>query len=1230
MAGTTGNSDGSVIIDIILNDNEFQQGIKDAKKSGTDLGEVLNHAFGNLLSQAVQSAADNLKNLAAEVYNTGVSFESAFTGVMKTVDETAEMSYEEINDQLREMAKNLPSSYEELAGVAEAAGQLGIKTEAITDFTQVMVDLGNSTNLSAEQAAVSLAQLANVTKMSSDDYSKLGSAIVDLGNNMATTEADIVAMSQRLGSTASVAGLTNQDILAISAALGSVGVSAEVGGTAMSTFIKKMQTSVETGDKKLAKFAETAGMTEEAFVSLFKTNGIQAIDAFVQGLGKVDANGGSAIQTLKELGITDTRLSNAILSLANNGEILAKAIDISNTAWDENTALSEEAAKRYETTASKMEMLQNRIRDFYYEVSQSISSGTGEFLDLDKISEMLERVQKKVEEGNLGESIGKIIDKMMELGEKFADFAIDEGIPALLDALEWISDHGDTISTIIEMIVLNMATDKVKNFATSVFEVAKGFTDIATPAANAATSIGGVTTAATNSATAAATAAAKFGIYAVALEAAVVVGTYLAEELDKAAEKVKESSKYWNDFTDDANEALDAYAELVQYYNDHPLGAREEAQNGIDDTISKLQKLREELSSLQHKYNELSEASKNEYGVINTDSANYQELLATQKRIDEISREIQTYENLEAAQKKVIKSTEGIAAQQEEINRRSEEGRRAATGEGAATLDEIKEKLGIPSGRQIQKSKDDLENALKDIEHKYKTHQITEEEFYKQKKQALSGDNFSITLADDEDYWAWVDEVDEWYDKKAKAEADAIEKANKEAENARTKAEREATTKAKNNFKRRMQDIVTEANELTFESASQRQEYILLAQKQVIDSLGQENELYQDAYDDWIESWRKLQDTKNSELKKQTEQDNSTFKSSVDTIFGNTQKEAKQQINGIKSAFNDIVKEYEEGYNKILSQRDSYKKKLMGESVFNVLQKTDEKTGDTWTEYTIDNLTDRLKKQTEYARQMAALQARGLSQGLMQELEGMDTDTALIFAKQINQMGESEFNQLNDAYKKLDDETTKLANERYQAQLDELDSGFIEKAKALFGGMDTDLEKLGVDGAKKYIESFTGGFDNSTEEVAESVNTFLDNINTQIDEGTEGLYDIIADNLSGEGLGDQMVDAVITELKGRQTDVKKAVYDLVNLNGYADTFFAGAEQQAADNSQQGYAAGAMQTQNTSNVAMEWFNKTFGGKGLTVNADLQLTDKAGNVIAKVVTDKQLQAQRSAGT
>jgi hypothetical protein len=38
MAGTTGNSDGSVIIDIILNDNEFQQGIKDAKKSGTDLG----------------------------------------------------------------------------------------------------------------------------------------------------------------------------------------------------------------------------------------------------------------------------------------------------------------------------------------------------------------------------------------------------------------------------------------------------------------------------------------------------------------------------------------------------------------------------------------------------------------------------------------------------------------------------------------------------------------------------------------------------------------------------------------------------------------------------------------------------------------------------------------------------------------------------------------------------------------------------------------------------------------------------------------------------------------------------------------------------------------------------------------------------------------------------------------------------------------------------------------
>ena len=157
---------------------------------------------------------------------SAIDFESAFTGVEKTVDGTAEQM-EELKKGIRNMAKEIPSSTTEISAVAEAAGQLGIKTEDILSFTKVMIDLGNSTNLSAEEAASSLAKFANITNMSAKDYDRLGSTVVALGNNFNTTEADIVAMATKLASTGEIAGLSEPQILSLATAMSSVGIEAE-------------------------------------------------------------------------------------------------------------------------------------------------------------------------------------------------------------------------------------------------------------------------------------------------------------------------------------------------------------------------------------------------------------------------------------------------------------------------------------------------------------------------------------------------------------------------------------------------------------------------------------------------------------------------------------------------------------------------------------------------------------------------------------------------------------------------------------------------------------------------------------------------------------------------------------------------------------------------------------------------------------------------------------------
>ena len=320
---------------------------------------------GNKIEKAGKKiSAFSIASLTALTASTkgAIEFEDAFTGVEKTVDATDEQ-LKELKTQIRQMAKEIPASTTEIAGVAEAAGQLGIKTEDIMNFTRVMIDLGNSTNLSADEAASALAKFANVTKMSASNYSNLGSVIVALGNNFATTEADIVSMATRLAATGELTGLSQAQIMGLATTMSSVGIEAEAGGSAMSKLLKNIQIAVETGSKDLKDFAKVSGMTTKEFKKAYEEDAVKALSAFISGLNETKRNGKSAIAILDDMGLTEVRLSNTILSLASSGRLMNDAIDLANKSWEENNALSNEANKRYETLKSKTIVALNKIKD---------------------------------------------------------------------------------------------------------------------------------------------------------------------------------------------------------------------------------------------------------------------------------------------------------------------------------------------------------------------------------------------------------------------------------------------------------------------------------------------------------------------------------------------------------------------------------------------------------------------------------------------------------------------------------------------------------------------------------------------------------------------------------------------------------------------------------------------------------------------------------------------------
>ncbi len=416
---------------------------KELVESLTTVGSKIENVGkkASILSGAVAAG------LTASV-KTAIDFESAFTGVEKTVDGTKEQ-LENLKQGIRDLAKEIPASTTEISAVAEAAGQLGIQTDNVLDFTKTMINMGNATNLSAEEAATTLARFANVTKMSQSDFDKLGSTIVALGNNFATTESEIATMGMNLGSAGSQIGMSQSEIMALATALSSVGLEAQAGGTAFSKLMINMQLAVETGNSDLKDFAKVAGMTAEEFATAFKEDATDALLKFIDGLSKSGEQGESAIKVLDEMGITETRLRDSILRATNASDIFNDAIKLGNKAWDENNALSNEANKRYGTLKSKLEIVKNKLLDNVITMGNKLMPVVEKMLD--KVSKWTDNLSKLND--NQLETILKIGAMVVAAGPVITVFGkITSGVGGAIKVFSICSDalkvmHGTMTST---------------------------------------------------------------------------------------------------------------------------------------------------------------------------------------------------------------------------------------------------------------------------------------------------------------------------------------------------------------------------------------------------------------------------------------------------------------------------------------------------------------------------------------------------------------------------------------------------------------------------------------------------------------------------------------------------------------------------------------------------------------------------------------------------------------
>ena len=432
-------------------------------------GRGLENVGGKIQSagQNISSFAQNMMPMALGIGAFGKQsvdafkdFESTLIGVQKTTNaNNAEMQV--YGEEVRKVARELPHTAAEINRVGEIGGQLGIGMDNLLDFSLVMLDLSKTTNLTLEEGATKAAQFANIMSMPEEQYRNFGSALVDLGNNFATTENDILQLAHRIGGAGAQLNMTTGDVLGLATALSQTGVKAESGGTNLSKTLIQMKLAVDLGTEgfndfdsvlqqygltveqvrdaqeegaqavedlassvglsidefdaitssldgqaaKLEEWAAASGKSVEQFRKDFQENAAEAFVDLIKNIGELDENGQSVAVTLDKLKISGQRQYDTISRLVESHGKLGEAVEMGNRAFEENTALTDEAALRYGSFESQLQVLKNRFNDVLIDIGQRIAP------------HLLEAV----------EYVGELIQKWDELSEEQQDFIIKAG-----------------------------------------------------------------------------------------------------------------------------------------------------------------------------------------------------------------------------------------------------------------------------------------------------------------------------------------------------------------------------------------------------------------------------------------------------------------------------------------------------------------------------------------------------------------------------------------------------------------------------------------------------------------------------------------------------------------------------------------------------------------------------------------------------------------------------------
>lgn len=427
-----------------------QSQISSFSRSLSALGTAGLAAMGGLAAGAVAAIAACTKEAA--------KFENYMSDVVKVVDgmadETGKVTnqlaengktyaenYAAMEESLKDLSTQIPYTFEDLTRLAAAAGQSGKSFEDLTQtsFLKDIAMWGTAMDISADQAGDWGAKWEQAFNMNHEQIMEVADVINYLGNNYATTAAEIASSVNEAASMGQIAGVDVKATAAIAASMQAMGVSADVAGTS----IKRIYTNITKGEMATAnqaKALERLGFTATGIAKAMQTDGTGTLLKVFEAINNLP--GEEKLSTLNAL-FGQWAIEGGAKITQNLGLLTQMLREVSDPSiW--TGSMEKEFLIKATTPEAIDTMLGSAKSALMDDIGTAFLPAYKEF-GLSMIDFIRGIRENMPELGKLAESLGKLASGgVRKLGE-----AMDASLPYIQKGLDYLLNNGEQVAKVI-------------------------------------------------------------------------------------------------------------------------------------------------------------------------------------------------------------------------------------------------------------------------------------------------------------------------------------------------------------------------------------------------------------------------------------------------------------------------------------------------------------------------------------------------------------------------------------------------------------------------------------------------------------------------------------------------------------------------------------------------------------------------------------------------------------